>query len=271
MMHHPTKTDQRLIKRSFLCQFVLTLPFLPTLGLAALTVPSSLSLPSCQKLQEFAQLAKNTSSQSIPLNGIRTPILFEYAKRGDTCSVQTLLRYIKYGDLRDSKGTPLLVALAALGSQLSPAIWDTVLLSRSISVDSIDLDPQADRRSALHVASARGDLSLVRRLLKAGASVNLVNAFGETPLHLAASHGNLDVVKALLEAKASVSATTRFTRSTPLHLAAESKQHAIYLTLMDSRWTSADSIRALQKMRDQFGKTAADRMSASLEKSSVKQ
>jgi len=51
--------------------------------------------------------------------------------------------------------------------------------------------------SALHVASANGDIGLVGLLLRHGASPN-EDSFGGTPLHFAAMNGHRRVVNALL-------------------------------------------------------------------------
>ena len=54
----------------------------------------------------------------------------------------------------------------------------------------------------LHRAAAYGQLSVVRKLIEAGVSVNAVNAEGATPLSRAARWGHADAVAALLEARA---------------------------------------------------------------------
>jgi glycerophosphoryl diester phosphodiesterase/ankyrin repeat protein len=52
--------------------------------------------------------------------------------------------------------------------------------------------------TALHEASGRGHLRCVNRLLEAGASPAMMNAYCETPLHLAARSGRKAVVRCLL-------------------------------------------------------------------------
>ena len=54
----------------------------------------------------------------------------------------------------------------------------------------------------LHGASLYGYLSIVKLLLKAGATIDQVNKSGDTALHLAAYNGNIQVVEALLNAGA---------------------------------------------------------------------
>ena len=56
--------------------------------------------------------------------------------------------------------------------------------------------------TALHWASDKGRLDVVRELLKAGANVNAVDEDDWTALHLASNNGHLDVVRELLRAGA---------------------------------------------------------------------
>ncbi|XP_051028232.1 ankyrin repeat domain-containing protein 31 [Acomys russatus] len=63
-------------------------------------------------------------------------------------------------------------------------------------------DPKGESR--LHLASRRGNLSLVKVLIESGANVNLKDNAGWTPLHEAASEGLSDVIIELLKAGADV-------------------------------------------------------------------
>jgi ankyrin repeat protein len=60
----------------------------------------------------------------------------------------------------------------------------------------------ADGTTSLHRAVHANDLSEVRHLIHAGASVNTANRYGATPLSLAAANGNAEIVEALLTAGA---------------------------------------------------------------------
>ena len=53
--------------------------------------------------------------------------------------------------------------------------------------------------SALHKASDRGNLDMVKYLLENDAEMNLTNNFGQTPLHMAAVKKHSDVVKYLMD------------------------------------------------------------------------
>jgi ankyrin repeat protein len=74
------------------------------------------------------------------------------------------------------------------------------LLERHANLNSYD----AKRRTALHAAVKHRHHTIVRLLLRAGASVNVPTLDGAmtTPLHLAAMSGNLEIARLLLEAHA---------------------------------------------------------------------
>lgn len=56
----------------------------------------------------------------------------------------------------------------------------------------------------LHTAAYLGHLTIVERLLQAGAPIEVENQSGSMPLHLAAEGGHMDVVERLLEVGAAV-------------------------------------------------------------------
>ena len=56
-----------------------------------------------------------------------------------------------------------------------------------------------NKKSPLHAAAGKGHTEIVQMLIKAGACVEVQDAFGATPLHLASIHGHLAVVKALFQ------------------------------------------------------------------------
>ena len=68
-------------------------------------------------------------------------------------------------------------------------------------------------------AAERGDIEMVRSLLKSGADVNAAQGDGMTALHWAALQDDADMAAMLVYAGANLEATTRLGGNTPLHLA----------------------------------------------------
>ena len=69
-------------------------------------------------------------------------------------------------------------------------------------------------------AARRGDVDVVRSLLRGGADVNASESDGMTALHWAADAGHVEIAEILMYAGANLEATTRLGDYTPLHLAA---------------------------------------------------
>lgn len=67
-------------------------------------------------------------------------------------------------------------------------------------------DPQKGGPAALDTAAFKGDLEEVKKLLEAGADINIVDAKGWTPLHDAVIQGHTAIVKLLIAAGANVNA-----------------------------------------------------------------
>jgi ankyrin repeat protein len=61
----------------------------------------------------------------------------------------------------------------------------------------------------LLVASDKGDVEKVKKLLKEGADVNAKGKYGYTPLHKAAFYRYIEIVKLLIENGANVNATKK--------------------------------------------------------------
>ena len=76
-----------------------------------------------------------------------------------------------------------------------------------------------DGETALHLASRRRNVDLLRILLDKGVDVNIRSTTGMTPLHVAAGDGYLEVTNLLLERGADLNAQESVNGHTPLHCA----------------------------------------------------
>ena len=94
--------------------------------------------------------------------------------------------------------------------------WNTV---SALLANNAQLSPQPDGMTALHWAVRHQHMSAVNRLLKAGADVNAVTAYGITPLHIACTLQDPAFVQRLLNSEADVQ-IAQPGRVTPLMTAA---------------------------------------------------
>lgn len=79
-----------------------------------------------------------------------------------------------------------------------------------------------DFDTALHIASAKGHIEIVKSFLsQSPLIVNDRNFDGWTPLHFAASNGFRGVVELLIDSNADVNIKEKLGLKTPLHLACE--------------------------------------------------
>lgn len=87
-------------------------------------------------------------------------------------------------------------------------------------------------RSTLHLASADGNVSLVKAILDAGVDVDIREHEGMAALHVAALHGRLEVAQMLIRRGANLGATSNST-AMPIHLAAVSGHLSLVQTFLD--------------------------------------
>lgn len=209
----------------------------------------------------WSWLKKNNSPNTVIKNRMKERLFDRAASHGSVRSCTLLLKVFRHFKMRsklvDSRGTPILVALASLALPESPKekkyykIIQNILKIFPESIHDQDKAYVGDGRTALHEAAANGNVNLMKLLISKGAQINAVSSIGETPLHFAARFGHLGAVKHLLMYRANPNAQSTHQKSTPLMLAAE-KGDANTMNLL----LAYDARRDL---KDTFGKTATDR------------
>src|SRR5690606_29208560 len=83
-------------------------------------------------------------------------------------------------------------------------------------------------------AAMRGEVEVVRTLVKQGADVNAAQGDGMTALHWAAANGDVELARMLVYAGAHLEAVTRHGAHTPLHVAARSGRGAVVRALLEA-------------------------------------
>jgi ankyrin repeat protein len=131
------------------------------------------------------------------------PIIFTAPLHPDSADWVACL--LKYGaDINGNYGgtTPLLSA-TQIGSIVGSVDSVKILLDLGADVNLAPAGPRnPDRNSALIVAAARGEPSIVQALLDAGAQVDSQNNNGDTAILFAAAEGHTSIVQLLLSSGA---------------------------------------------------------------------
>ncbi len=164
---------------------------------------------------------------------------FTAIKRDNAGAVQSLLsRGFDPNTLNPQGVHGLLLAV----QEPSPKVADVLLRWPGTNVEA----RTAKGESPLMLASLRGHLDLVRKLITRGADVNKT---GWAPLHYAATSGHVEIMELLLENHAYIDAESP-NGTTPLMMAALYGTPASVKLLLDS---GADAA-----LRNQLGMTAID-------------
>ena len=157
----------------------------------------------------------------------QTPLILA-AESGQTDVVDFLLR----------AGAALHLCDAADRSALELALSNGHLeaLRLLLQQDAVDVNGMSKRGSSLlHLAAEIGDEARVNFLLEMRATVDVLNANGETPLHWACSLGHIGVVRSLVHAGANATIHERVQGLTPLHAACGTRGHPTVLALLIQR------------------------------------
>lgn len=164
---------------------------------------------------------------------------FSAIKRDDAQAIDALLRRGFDPNTLDPKGLNGLYL--ALRDQSLKAAGALVAWPKT----NVEIRTAQDE-SPLMMASLKGDLDLVRKLIDRGADVNKP---GWTPLHYAATNGHLEIMQLLLDENAYIDAESP-NGTTPLMMAAHYGSSAAVKLLVEA---GADP-----NIRNQLGLTAID-------------
>eukprot|EP00747_Dinoflagellata_sp_TGD_P166762 gnl/TRDRNA2_/TRDRNA2_190065_c0_seq1.p1 gnl/TRDRNA2_/TRDRNA2_190065_c0~~gnl/TRDRNA2_/TRDRNA2_190065_c0_seq1.p1 ORF type:complete len:494 (+),score=147.20 gnl/TRDRNA2_/TRDRNA2_190065_c0_seq1:59-1540(+) len=113
-------------------------------------------------------------------------------------------------------------------------------------------------RTALHIASSAGDLTMIKAFLAENADVNAADLGGFTPLMWAAGHGRVNEIQALLDAAAD--ATLQANRGQTAKLFAVTNSHEKVAELLDAhQLVLVDKEQKRLELQDYRAKEAAAR------------
>ena len=131
----------------------------------------------------------------------------------------------------DNEGHTLLSLAACRGHR---AVVELLIETKNVKVDSV----ARYNRTALHWASLKGHIKVVKLLLKKGADVNVVAESRQTPLHEASGNGHVEIVELLLKKGTDINVANNY-RQTPLHLASENR-HVEVVKLLLEKWADVN-------------------------------
>lgn len=108
-----------------------------------------------------------------------------------------------------------------------------------------------DLNEELFAAARKGDLEMVKSLLKRGADANAKTEYGATPLFFACDRGHLEVVRVLIEHGADVKVADKFYGMTPL-VRAMGKDHGEVVKLLLEKGAPTKDLALLTASRDGY-------------------
>lgn len=128
--------------------------------------------------------------------------------------------------------------IEAITTEMQTPVWCAVYSGNNDTVKVL-LDAGAicnhlkNRVSMLHMASSNGHTTVVKLLLNAGANIEAVNSFGETPLYMASSNKRTETVKALLDAGAN---SNTLYKSLPLYGSERYQEYVLYAKSVNDKF-----------------------------------
>ena len=131
-----------------------------------------------------------------------------------------------------SKSNPDWVFISSIIKELSLA--DMLSIPKGVKniLEKTHVKEEVDSLSLLHWAVIEGNIELTKALIDAGAKIDVLDKFKQTPLHLAVIHDNLVIAEALIDAKADLNAVDNW-KKTPLHWATKFDNIEIVKYLID--------------------------------------
>lgn len=108
-------------------------------------------------------------------------------------------------------------------------------LAQYLSFSTADLNTvDNNNRTAVSLAAERGDCAALQALLKHRADVNISSSSGSSPLHFAACATNSTCIKPLLDAGATIDALTNWEQTPLIYAAAYAKDSECAEVLLDA-------------------------------------
>ncbi|XP_043705171.1 ankyrin repeat-containing protein At2g01680-like [Telopea speciosissima] len=182
----------------------------------------------------------NNYSTGAPITGSGNALFISSSRTNSSSEMQSPDE--KYKWLKKMKNSLMVVStvIATMSFQavLSPpgGIWQ----DDPLSVGRTD----SESYSPLHLASADGNLEMVKELLKINSNVCCItDSDGRTPLHLAAIKGRIDVMKELIQARPEVIHVRADSGETILHLCVKyNRLESLKLLLLESATSDQEQL-----------------------------